>query len=143
MVFACFGTSVAAQPKDSVVVQNVDSAAVQPAITENDPVAVLNAEIALRDSIMGARDSSCSVEKQSLRNSLELEQAKCENWEQSYNTIKKNNEVCAQALSVSLGVSEKKKEEVEDERRKASTMTTTSFLGGIAVGMLLFWLIFE
>ena len=49
--------------------------------------AELVAELAVRDSVMAVRDSACTVEKQTLRSELEVERAKCENWEQSY----KNN----------------------------------------------------
>lgn len=137
-----------AKPVEAVasVSQPADSTVVAPAETvtaTEDPVTALNAEIALRDSVMGARDSVCSAEKSTLRKDLELEQAKCANWEQSYNTIKKNNEVCAQALSVSIGANEKNQERVEDERKKASMMTTTSFVSGVLLGMLLFWLIWD
>lgn len=103
----------------------------------------LKEEIAVRDSVMAVRDSSCSVEKDSLRAALQVEQNKCANWEQSYNTIKRDNEVCAQALRVSIGVNEKRKERSEEERREMQMMGSTSFLGGLGLGMLLFWLIFD
>ena len=32
-------------------------------------------------------------------------------------------------------------EKVDDEKRKAATMTGTSFLGGLGVGLLVMWLI--
>lgn len=104
---------------------------------------VLKQEIAVRDSVMALRDSSCSAEKDSLKKSLEVEQAKSANWEKSYNEIKQNNEVCAQALSVSIGVNEKKKEKEEMDRQQAAMMTSSSFIGGVGLGMLLFWLIFD
>jgi len=103
----------------------------------------LKQEIALRDSVMALRDSSCSVEKDSLKQALEVEQNKSANWEKSYNTIKQNNEVCAQALSVSLGVNEKKKEKEDMDRQQSAMMSSTAFLGGLGLGMLLFWLIFD
>jgi len=105
--------------------------------------AELKSEIALRDSVMALRDSSCSIEKDSLKKALEVEQNKCANWEKSYNTVKQNNEVCAQALSVSLGVNEKKKEKENMDRQEAAMMSSTAFLGGLGLGMLLFWLIFD
>lgn len=103
----------------------------------------LKSEIALRDSVMALRDSSCSVEKDSLKKALEVEQNKSANWEKSYNTIKQNNEVCAQALSVSIGVNEKKKEKESMDRQQAAMMSSTAFMGGVGLGMLLFWLIFD
>ena len=100
-------------------------------------------ELAHRDSLMAIADSSCSVEKDSLRAALNSEQAKTKNWEQSYETMKKSNETCAKALSVSVGVNEKNKERENQSRSQAAMMTSSSFFGGIALGMLLFWLIFD
>lgn len=100
-------------------------------------------ELAHRDSLMAIADSSCSVEKDSLRAALNSEKAKGENWEKSYETMKKSNETCAKALSVSVGVNEKNKERENQSRSQAAMMTSSSFFGGIALGMLLFWLIFD
>lgn len=133
-----------------------DSAVVAPVATPAEPAVVeqaapaevsvedeLKREIAVRDSVMAVRDSSYSVERDSLKKALEVEQAKSANWEKSYNTAKQNNEVCAQALSVSIGVNEKKKEKENMDRQQAAMMTSTSFMGGLGLGMLLFWLIFD
>lgn len=124
-----------------------------PAAPVNDSVAAVETvreELAMRDSVMEVRDSLCSMEKDSLRSAIVVEQAKSENWEKSYNTvreenekIRKDNEVCAQALGVALDVSEKDKEEQAKERKSAAMMSSTSFLGGVVLGGLLFWLIFE
>ena len=84
------------------------------AITANASQAELVAEIAMRDSVMAIRDSSCSAEKQMLRSDLELERAKCENWEQSYNALKKNNETCAKALSVAIEASQEQAEKQKE-----------------------------
>ena len=111
------------------------------ASVEQVPVDVMQEELAMRDSVMQVRDSLCAVEKDSLRKAIVVEEAKCANWEQSYQTMKQNNEVCAQALGVALDVNEKGKEKVDDEKRKAATMTGTSFLGGLGVGLLVMWLI--
>ena len=92
---------------------------------------------------MAIADSSCSVEKDSLRAALNSEKAKGENWEKSYETMKKSNETCAKALSVSIGVSENSKEKRDEERREAAMMSGSAFLGGLGLGMLLFWLIFD
>lgn len=100
-------------------------------------------EIAHRDSLMAVADSSCSVEKDSLRAALNSEQAKTKNWEQSYETMKKSNETCARALSVSIEANEKSKEKEKQSKSQAAMMTSSSFMGGLAVGMLLFWLIFD
>lgn len=130
-LFFCAAALTFAQP--------ADSAQVTPTQTTPD----VNAELAMRDSIMAAHDSTCSVEKNALRTELEVEQAKSANWEQSYNTIKRDNEVCAQALSVSIDVQEKNKEKMEDEKRMSAMSTGGSFLGGLGVGMLIMWLILD
>lgn len=120
-----------------------DSAAVETAPAENTASleSELKQEIAIRDSVMAVQGESCDAEKDSLRKALEVEQAKSANWEKSYETMKNDNAVCAQALGVSLGVNEKKKEEVADAKSIGSSMATTSFLGGAAIGILIFWLI--
>jgi len=107
------------------------------------PVAEVNAELANRDSIMASRDSVCSAEKQALRSELEMEQAKCANWEQSYNTVRRDNEVCAQALSITLENAEKNKGKEEQNRRSSAMAASTSFLSGIGLGLLIMWLIMD
>ena len=125
-----------------------DSAAVNaaPAVeapVETVPVDVMQEELALRDSVMQVRDSLCAVEKDSLRKTIVVEEAKCANWEQSYQTMKQNKEVCAQALGIAIDVNEKSKEKVDDERKKAAMMGSTSFFGGLAIGLLVMWLIMK
>lgn len=101
----------------------------------------LKEEIAVRDSVMAVQSESCSAEKDSLRKSLEVEQAKSANWEKSYEAMKKDNALCAQALNVSIGVNEKKKEQSQEDKLQASSMAAGTFLGGIGIGILIFWLI--
>lgn len=124
-----------------------DSATVAPAAAEmsapQETCGEFKSEIAHRDSLMAVADSSCSVEKDSLRAALNSEQAKTKNWEQSYETMKKSNETCARALSVSIEANEKSKEKEKQSKSQAAMMTSSSFMGGLAVGMLLFWLIFD
>lgn len=120
-----------------------DAPVVPEASVEQVPVDVMQEELALRDSVMQVRDSLCAVEKDSLRKALVVEDAKCGNWEQSYQTMKENNEVCAKALSVAIDVNEKNKAKADEERKKAATMGTSSFLGGLAVGLLVMWLIMK
>ncbi len=110
----------------------------------------LIAELAARDSVIALRDSACTVEKQSLRSDLEIERAKCENWEQSYNTLKKNNETCAKALSVAIEASQeqtekqKAKEEAEKEKEGSDRMMTgASMAASFGLGMLIMWLIID
>ena len=112
--------------------------------------AELVAEIAVRDSVMALHDSACTVEKKSLRSDLDVERAKCENWEQSYNTLKKNNETCAKALAVALEASQeqaekqKAKEKAEKEKEESDVMArSASLLGSFGLGMLIMWLILD
>ena len=80
--------------------------ATQTSATETE----LKQELAVRDSVMQVQGDACTLEKDSLRSVIETEKAKSENWEKSYNTIKKDNETCAQMLSTSISVNENKKE---------------------------------
>ena len=112
--------------------------------------AELVAELAVRDSVMAVHDSACTVEKQSLRSDLEVEKAKCENWEQSYNTLKKNNETCAKALSVAVQATQeqmeqqKAKEKVDKEKENTDRMMTgASMAASFGLGMLIMWLILD
>ena len=112
--------------------------------------AELVAEIAVRDSVMALRDSACTVEKKSLRSELDVERAKCENWEQSYNTLKKNNETCAKALSVAVQASQEQaekqeaKEKADKEKGKSDVMIqSASMAASFGLGMLIMWLILD
>ena len=98
----------------------------------------LKQEIAVRDSVMQVQGEACTVEKDSLRAVIEAEKAKSENWEKSYNVVKKDNETCAQMLTTSLNVNENKKEK---DHKAAAMMASSSFLGGIGIGLLVMWLI--
>ncbi len=131
----------AAETVADSVAAPADSAATMSAPQET--CGEFKSEIAHRDSLMAVADSSCSVEKDSLRAALNSEQAKTKNWEQSYETMKKSNETCARALSVSIEANEKSKEKEKQSKSQAAMMTSSSFMGGLAVGMLLFWLIFD
>ena len=103
----------------------------------------LKQELAVRDSVMQVQGDACTLEKDSLRSVIETEKAKSENWEKSYNTVKKDNETCAQMLSTSIGVNENKKEKEENDRRAAAMATSSSFLGGVGIGLLIMWLIMK
>lgn len=101
----------------------------------------LKQEIAVRDSVMQVQGDACTVEKDSLRAVIEAEKAKSENWEKSYNVVKKDNETCAQMLTTSLNVNENKKEKEEEDHKAAAMMASSSFFGGIGIGLLVMWLI--
>ena len=105
--------------------------------------AELKQEIAVRDSVMQEQGNTCSAEKDSLRAVIETEKAKSENWEKSYNVVKKDNETCAQMLSTSIGVNVNKQEKEDNDRRSAAMATSSSFLGGIGIGLLIMWLIMK
>ena len=110
---------------------------------EQVPVDVMQEELSVRDSVMQLRDSLCMVEKDSLRKAVVVEEAKSANWEKSYQTMKADNEVCAKALGVALGVNEKSKENADEEKKKAAMMGGTSFLSGLGIGLLIMWLIMK
>ena len=122
-----------AQPADPVSTEAVGQVS----------VSEVQSELAMRDSVMQVRDSLCMVEKDSLRKAVVVEAAKCANWEQSYQTVKKDNEVCAQALGVAIEVNEKNKNAADEERKKAAMTTGSSFLGGLGIGLLIMWLIMK
>jgi hypothetical protein len=103
----------------------------------------LKQELAMRDSVMQVQGNACTVEKDSLRAVIETEKAKSENWEKSYNTVKKDNETCAQMLSTSIGVNENKQKKEDEDRRAAAMATPSSFLGGVGIGLLIMWLIMK
>lgn len=103
----------------------------------------LKQELAVRDSVMQVQGDACTLEKDSLRSVIESEKAKSENWEKSYNTVKKDNETCAQMLVTSIGMNEKKQEKEQQDRRSAAMAASSSFLGGVGIGLLIMWLIMK
>ncbi|WP_163438128.1 hypothetical protein [Fibrobacter succinogenes] len=103
----------------------------------------LKQELAVRDSVMQVQGDACTLEKDSLRSVIESEKAKSENWEKSYNTVKKDNETCAQMLVTSIGINEKKQEKEQENRRSAAMAASSSFLGGVGIGLLIMWLIMK
>lgn len=103
----------------------------------------LKQELAVRDSVMQVQGDACTLEKDSLRSVIETEKAKSDNWEKSYNTVKKDNETCAQMLVTSIGMNEKKQEKEDNDRRAAAMATSSSFLGGVGIGLLIMWLIMK
>lgn len=102
----------------------------------------MQAELNVRDSVMAARENACKAETDSLRGAIAVEQAKSANWEQSYKTVMQDNNVCQQALRVSIDSQTEKKGE-RNPGKDAAMMSGSAFLGGVGIGMLLFWLIFD
>ena len=121
-----------------------EPATAQPVVNSSASVETeLKQELAVRDSVMQVQGDACTMEKDSLRAVIETEKAKSDNWEKSYNVVKKDNETCAQMLNTSLGVNENKKEKEDQERRSAAMAASSSFLGGISLGLLIMWLIMK
>jgi hypothetical protein len=121
-----------------------ESATAQPVVNSSASVETeLKQELAVRDSVMQVQGDACTMERDSLRAVIETEKAKSDNWEKSYNVVKKDNETCAQMLSTSLGVNENKKEKEEQERRSSAMAASSSFLGGVSLGLLIMWLIMK
>ena len=113
--------------------------ATQTSATETE----LKQELAVRDSVMQVQGDACTLEKDSLRSVIETEKAKSENWEKSYNTIKKDNETCAQMLSTSISVNENKKEKEDNDHGASAMATSSSFSCGVGIGLLIMWLIMK
>ena len=128
---------------DEPTVTGSSAVSVSEASPVNSAEKALEQEIVLRDSLMQVQGEACTLEKDSLRHVIETEKAKSENWEKSYNTVKKDNETCSQMLMTSIGVNENKKEKEEEDRKAAAMMASTSFMGGIGIGLLVMWLIMK
>jgi len=142
-VSALFVSAFAVSPALAQGAKSVQSAVA----AEN---AELVAELAVRDSVMALHDSACTVEKKALRSDLELERAKCENWEQSYNALKENNETCAKALSVAIQASQEQaekqeaKDKADKEKGKSDVVVqSASMAASFGLGMLIMWLILD
>ncbi len=93
-------------------------------------------EILMRDSLLAAKDSLSLEREASLRAELESEQAKCKNWEQSWNTLKEDHGKCSTALRVAI---ESQMQTGSKPNSASMMMTTSSFLGGIILGFLIGW----
>lgn len=118
----------------------VTSFAEEPAAADSVKTAELLEEIAIRDSVMAIRDSSCAAEKDSLRFAMKMESSMCDSWKQSYDTMKKNYGECNQALNASLNENEMSKDDVEEARQSAVKSNIASFASGLGLGLLLFLL---
>jgi F0F1-type ATP synthase assembly protein I len=106
------------------------------AITLNSREAALVQELSERDAIMAVRDSVASVKEAVLRAELQKEQNQCKNWEQSWKTLKDEHEKCSRALRISIDAQMDASAQKKDE---ASSMTVSSFLAGIVIGLLAGW----
>lgn len=118
------------------------SFAEEPTFADSARTAELLEEISIRDSVMALHDSSCAAEKDSLRFAMKMESSMCESWKQSYETMRKDNESCAQALRTAKEENENKVNEAEKSNSSSVIVPTSTFLGGLGIGMLLFWLFF-
>lgn len=114
----------------------------EPVSSDSAKTAELLEEIAIRDSVMALHDSSCAAEKDSLRFAMKLESSMCESWKQSYETMKTDYATCTQSLNAATEANERQKEDSRDHQKSAATMAASAFVGGVGIGMLLFWLLF-
>lgn len=96
----------------------------------------LQEEILLRDSLLSQNDSLFQEKEAALRKELETEQAKCGNWEQSWNTLKEDHGKCTKALRVAIDSQMKTGSKANKE---TIFMTSSSFLGGLVLGFLIAW----
>ncbi|MDR1760696.1 MAG: hypothetical protein LBR60_09280 [Fibrobacter sp.] len=94
-------------------------------------------EILMRDSLLAAKESLAIDREAFLRAELESEQAKCKNWEESWNTLKEDHGKCSTALRVAI---ESQMQTGSQTNKSNMMMTTSSFLGGIILGFLVGWL---
>ncbi len=139
--FANIIDPVVAEPttaSNSVILKS-DSANVKPDSTMNLAQEETR-ELLWRDSLLASKDSLLEAERQAHRTAMETETARCENWEKSYNTVQTEFATCAKMLSVSVENLEKNKEREAEEFQKTMMMQTSSFIGGILLGMLIYWL---
>lgn len=100
-------------------------------------------EIALRDSLLAAKDSASAAEKQALQTKLDIESARCGNWEQSYAVLDTNFQTCSKMLRVYAETAEKKTEQLNEARKMNAMAQSTSFIGGVLLGILVGWLIWD
>lgn len=105
----------------------------------NQP-ADLQGELALRDSLLAANDSVRSAEKAQYETDIEVQNARCENWEKSYATMENEYRLCTKALGVYVESTEKYKKE---SNKRDMVGPIGSFVGGILIGVLIGWAVWD
>ena len=104
--------------KDSLVVVDTVSAKIPTdslsGMVKVDSVAKseVQEELALRDSLLAVGDSIREAEQKLHQSELEVENARCENWEKSYSTLKQEYETCVKILRVNLTNGEAKQKQM-------------------------------
>ena len=126
--------------KDSLVVADTLSAKIPTdslsGMVKVDSVAKseVQEELALRDSLLAVGDSIREAEQKLHQSELEVENARCENWEKSYSTLKQEYETCVKILRVNLTNGEAKQKQM---RRMGTIDQMGSWVGGILIGLAL------
>lgn len=105
--------------------------------------ATQDAEIALRDSLLAVKDSISAADKQAMQTKLDVESARCENWEKSYAVLDTNFQTCSKMLRVYAETAEKKTEQLNEAKKMSAMAQSTSFIGGVLIGILVGWLIWD
>lgn len=100
----------------------------------------LQGELALRDSLLAANDSARAAEKARYETDIEVQSARCENWEKSYATIENEYRLCTKALGVYVESTEKYKQE---SNKRDMVGPIGSFVGGILIGVLIGWAVWN
>lgn len=149
----CSSVFAAETSVDSSKVQSVEQPvpavadSASSAVTPVDMVAATqanyDAEIALRDSLLSAKDSAHIAETQAMQTKLDIESARCGNWEQSYAVLDTNFQTCSKMLRVYAETAEKKTEQLNEARKMNAMAQSTSFIGGVLIGILVGWLIWD
>lgn len=107
---------------------------------EGENQAGLQGELALRDSLLAANDSARAAEKARYETDIEVQNARCENWEKSYATIENEYRLCTKALGVYVESTEKYKQE---SNKRDMVGPIGSFVGGILIGVLIGWAVWN
>lgn len=107
---------------------------------EENAINPLARELAEKDSLLSLRDSLYLSEEARLKKEITLSEARCENWEKSFNTVQEELNSCAKVLRVTY---ETQEANAKDSRRNLLIAQTGSFIGGILVGLLLYWAAFD
>lgn len=125
---------------DSLVVLQQDSLVAKTPDSLNVPVKVdsiakseVQEELAIRDSLLALGDSLRAAEEKVHQTELEVQNARCENWEKSYSTLQQEYNTCTKILRVNLTNGEAKQKEMQ---RMARIAQMGSWVGGIVIGLL-------
>jgi len=102
-----------------------------------------DAEIALRDSLLAAKDSVNAAEKADMQTKLDVTSARCESWEKSYAVLDTNFQTCSKMLRVYAETAEKKTQQLNEASKMNAMAQSTSFVGGVLIGLLIGWLVWD